>query len=257
MALKRLTLGEMITTTKTWIDARSRHHQLLKAVAEVAPLLPRLEVAHKALLSTQPVANPQAAERMQVVSRLDDEHDDLVRSLYFLLKAKVHKTQDLAERAVWESLSETLLPEGLAVVNRSPADEAGQAGLALARLTAEDKSRLKGLTFDGETAWKLVESYGKVGEALGQAVSLQLTPAVTTSRAEAATAKNQWIRVVGAIRSTLEMVGPSAEVEHEILGPLAELERRADRRRTAEPDPSKPPAGSSTPATPTETPPTS
>lgn len=240
MALKRLTLGEMITTTRTWIDPRHRHYQLLQGVAEVEPLLPRLAAAHKALLSTQPVADPQAAERAQAVSALDLQHDDLVRCLHFLLQAKMYRSADAGERLAWATLAEALLPEGLAVVNRSPADEAGQASLALARLSAEDKSRLKGLSFDGETAWKLVESYGKTAEALGHAAQQQMAPSTSPSRASAFAAKNIWIRVVSAIRSTLEMVDPSPEIERELLAPLAELERRAERRRNAEPDPSDP-----------------
>lgn len=249
MALKRLTLGEMITTTKTWVDPRHRHHQLLRGIAETAPFLPRIIDVHKALLDTQPLTDLQVAERARLVGELDTQHDDLVRSLYFLFQAKVHKTQNPAERAVWEHLSETLLPEGLNLVNRSPADEAGQASLAMARLTTEDKNRLKSLTFDGDTAWKLCESYSKVAEALGQAAKAQMTPGVTTSRAEALAARNQWIRIVNAVRSTLEMVGPSAEIEREILAPLAELERRAARRRaapeltdpTTDPNPAAPP----------------
>lgn len=247
MALKRLTLGEMITATKTWIDPRQRHYQLLAGVAEVAPLLPRLAAAHKGLLDTQPVADPQAAERARAVSELDAQHDDLVRCLYYLLQAKLFRSPEGAERATWAGLSQTLFPEGLAVVNRSAADEAGMAGLALARLSPEDRQRLKTLTFDGDTALKLVENYGKTGEALGHAAKEQLTPGAGSRRSDAAAARNQWIRVVSAIRSTLEMVGPSEELDRELLAPLAELERRAERRRGAEPtspaaDPKDPPA---------------
>ena len=81
MALKRLTSGEMIHTTQTWVDPKHRHQQLLSAVAEVAVLLNHLERAHQALLTLQPVTDPSAAGRARALEDLAAQHDDLVRAM--------------------------------------------------------------------------------------------------------------------------------------------------------------------------------
>ena len=84
MALRRLTSGEMIHTTLTWVDTRHRHHQLLAAVPEVGGLLSHLGRAHKGLLDCQPTANPQAAGLARMAEELDGQHDDLVGGLVFV-----------------------------------------------------------------------------------------------------------------------------------------------------------------------------
>lgn len=236
MALKRLTVGEMITATQSWVDPEHRHHALLKKVPEVAPLLPRVTEAHRGLLATQPVANPQAAGWVRKLEELDLRHDDLVRGSYYLYQALSYLSDDAEERERWEHLHEKLFPAGLSVVSRSYEDEAGQAQLALARLSEEDKKFLRGTTVvrgtHKLTVLQLVERYGAVAASLGQAVQQRSAEATRgPARADAASARNAWLRAVNAVRATLDLAGASEEIEQLILGPLRELEARADRRR--------------------------
>jgi hypothetical protein len=250
MALKRLTSGEMIHTTLTWVDTRHRHHQLLAAVPEVGGLLSHLGRAHKGLLDCQPTANPQAAGLARTAEELDSQHDDLVRGGYAVFAALGYLADSPSDREQWLQLRDRVFPEGLAVVSRSYTDEAGQAALAMARLTADDKKLLKSVAFGKTTLLQIIERYGQVAHKLGETATAQHTPAGTPSRADSMAARNQWIRVVNAVLAAIEMVEGNADLLREVVAPLREIERRADRRRTpTEADPETP-----NPATPTPTP---
>lgn len=241
MALKRLTSGEMIHTTQTWVDKKHRHHQLMMAVAEVAVLLPHVERVHLALLALQPTVDPQAKSRARVLEELDAQHDDMVRAIYYLFLAQIYLSQVAAERELWQRLCDTVFPEGLQVVKRSYSDEAGQATLAHSRLSAEDKKQLKAQVLGKESMLALIERYVQVAQKLGEAAMVHYQPAVQPSRADAVTARNQWIRVVSAVLAAIDMVPNSDDLLREVVAPLREVERRADRRRsTSPPEPTEP-----------------
>ena len=252
MALKRLTSGEMIHTTQTWVDPKHRHQQLLSAVAEVAVLLNHLERAHQALLTLQPVTDPSAAGRARALEDLAAQHDDLVRAIYALFQVQIHLAQQFSDRQSWLRLRDAVFPEGLTVITRSYADEAGQAALAMARLSADDKDQLKAATLGKDSMWGLLERYGQVAQKLGEAATAHYTPTVNPRRADAADARNQWIRVVNAVLASIDMVPHNDELLREVVAPLREVERRADRRRTvpgeSEPAPSLTPTPASAPA---------
>lgn len=247
MALKRMTSGEMIHTTQTWVDAKHRHHQLLVSVAEVAVLMSHLEKAHKTLLTVQPTADPSAAGRARTIEALDAQHDDLVRAIYALFQVQMYLTQQPSERELWQRLRDAVFPEGLVVVTRSYSDEAGQAALALARLSADDKKQLKAATIGKESMLGLIERYGQVAQKLGEAAIMLYTPTVNPSRADAAEARNQWIRVVHAVLAAIDMVSQNGDLVREVVAPLREVERRADRRRNGVSDPEPLPAPSPDP----------
>ena len=241
MALKRLTSGEMIHTTQTWVDRKHRHHQLMMGVAEVAVLLPHVERVHLALLALQPTVDPQAKSRSRILEELDAQHDDMVRAIYYLFLAQIYLSQVTAERELWQRLCDTVFPDGLMVVKRSYADEAGQATLAYSRLSAEDKKQLKTLVLGKESMLVLIERYVQVAQKLGEAATVHYQPTVQPSRADAATARNQWIRVVNAVLAAIDMIPNSEELLREVVAPLREIERRAERRRsTSEPEPTEP-----------------
>lgn len=259
MGLRRLTSGEMTHTTATWVDPRHRHHQLLAAAPEVAVLLPHLTKAHKNLLSCQPSMPIQSATLAQKADELDAQHDDLVRGVHALFSALTFLSASPTDRQEWLALRDKLFPEGLSVVSRSYADEAGQAALAMARLTADDRKRMKSMTFGDGNLLALVDQYGLVARKLGDAATAKATPAAAvSSRADSAAARNQWIRLVSAILAAIEMTDASADIVREVVSPLRELLRRADRRRAptdSTPAPSPAPSGAPTfppsaPATP-------
>ncbi len=238
MALKRLTAGEMIHTTQSWVDAKHRHHQLMKVPAEVAVLLPHVERVHLALLALQPTVDPQAKSRARVLEELDAQHDDMVRTIYHLFLAQIYLSQVETERELWQRLCDTVLPEGLLVVKRSYSDEAGQATLAHSRLSAEDKKQLKTLVLGKESMLALIERYVQVAQKLGEVASVHYQPTVQPSRSDAASARNQWIRVVNTVLAAIDMIPNNEDLLREVVAPLREIERRAERRRsTSEPEP--------------------
>ncbi len=242
MALKRLTSGEMIHTTQTWVDPKHRHNQLLSTVPEVAVLLTHLSRAHTALLTLQPVTDPLAAGRVRALEELGEQHNDLVRALYALFQVQTYLAPQLVERQSWLRLREAVFPDGLAVISRSHADAAGQAALALARLSADDKKQLKAATLGKDSMWGLLERYGQVAHKLGEAATACFTPTVNPRRADAADARNQWIRVVNAVLAAVDMVPNNDDLLREVVAPLREVEKRADRRRSLPSEPEPAPA---------------
>ncbi len=241
MALKRLTAGEMIHITQTWVDAKHRHHQLMKVPAEVAVLLSHVERVHLALMALQPTVDPQAKSRVRILEELDAQHDDMVRTIYHLFLAQIYLSQVAAERELWQRLLDTVLPDGLMVVKRSYSDEVGQATLAHARLSAEDKKQLRTLVLGKESMLALIERYVQVAQKLGEVATVHYQPTVQPSRADAASARNQWIRVVNTVLAAIDMIPNNEDLLREVVAPLREVERRAERRRsTAEPEPTEP-----------------
>lgn len=232
MGLRKLTSGEMMHTTSTWVEPTHRHHQLLATSPEVAALLPHLTRAHKGILSCQPSAAPSAGILARQVEELDAQHDDLVRGIHALFTALTFLAASPSERELWGTLRDKLFPDGLALVMRSFADEAGQAALAVARLTADDRKRMKAAAFGATNLLGLFEQYGQVARKLGDAATAKATPPqAVVSRAESASARNQWIRVVSAILAAIEMTDKNEELIREVVAPLRDIERKADRRR--------------------------
>ena len=147
-------------------------------------------------------------------------------------------------------MRDAVFPDGLVAVTRSYSDEAGQAALALARLSADDKKQLKAATIGKESMLGLIERYGQVAQKLGEAAIVHYTPTVNPSRADAAEARNQWIRVVNAVLAAIDMVSQNGDLLREVVAPLREVERRADRRRNGVSDPEPAPAPSPAPVSP-------
>ncbi len=242
MGLRKLTSGEMMHTTSTWVEPTHRHHQLLASSPEVAALLPHLVRVHKGILSCQPGTWPNAVLLTRQIEELDAQHDDLVRGIQSLLTAQSYLAASTAEREQWAKLRDKIFPDGLALLNRSFADEAGQAALALARLSADERKKMKATAFGTTNLLALCEQYAQVARKLGDAATAKATPPqAMVSRAESASARNQWIRVVSAILTAIEMTEDSDELLREVVTPLRDLARKADRRRTGAPGPAPDP----------------
>jgi hypothetical protein len=254
LVLKYFSVAEMLSATRDWVSPGHRKHLLLSAIPEVAPQLVRLSQLLGLLLKTQPTVDYNQGSRSQALSALDQQHDNLVRGLSHFTLAMKYLATTAEESAAWDTANRMLLPEGLAVIVRSYADEAGQAELTMARLTPEMKARFKATALTtpaGKTTLLAeIERYQAVATELGQAALAHLQDVGGPTRQELLDLRNQWIRVVNALLSNLEMIGPSPEVEREILAPLEELARRTRNRRTAPEEPGTP---APAPAAPTPT----
>lgn len=264
MTLRFLSIGEMVTVSDRMLNPAQRCYQLMVKLPPVAPLLPRLKTVHQFLFSMQPQSSAAAAAaQIKLLLGLDTDHDICVRGLIAFIQALQFQTSDPAEKEAWATLLQTLFPDGATVINRSYADEAGQAKLAAARLSDADKKRCKATQLTTptgkETLMAWVERYLASAEKLGQAASANLVPEEGPSRADSLRARNQWIRTVSAILAVLDLPTDTpaeaelvAELDRELRAPLRELERRTASRRAAPPeDPEAPtPAPAPTPAAP-------
>jgi hypothetical protein len=234
MALKRLSTGEMISLTSPWTQKNHPDRKVLLGVDEIAPLLPKIDDAHQALLSTQVDATPppRLAALQEEQKRLDVRHDDILRGCFTLPQALAYLAKDPNEAKALLALQKTLLPDGLKATQKSYRDEAGQAAMLEKRLTAEDVSLLKSLEIPGGTLWDAVNEWRQLGAQLGKLEDerVKLEGGTGTMPADVLTARNRWIRAVNAVRTVLDLLDDGNEKLAAIVARIDEAERKADRR---------------------------
>ena len=171
MHLSRLSIGEMLSLSQTFLDPTHAAHQALAGTPEVASLMPRLRDVNQVLLASQSADEVRAGSLQKEVTTLDAEHDDLVSGLDCLFQSARHLIEDAEERARWEQLHELLLPEGRKMALMSYQVEADNAALLehiLAELPAADKDTLKGQFMGKRSAFEIIERWIVVGKELGK-----------------------------------------------------------------------------------------
>lgn len=243
VAFKNLSTESMVLVSGAWTG---RDRKLLEGVAFVRPLLPAIDAAHDGLVSTQHGADlgklpaSLAANRTQAEGA-DQRHDHKTRGTWYLLTGLAELADDADDTRAMLDLRDRLLPKGLATTGLSYGDEAGNVTLVEKVLDAPTHTKLrqvrtwKKLTLDDEvTAW--LEAGRELGTLEAERVQLehdQDEAASTSTRSDAARARNRWIRAANALVSNLDLVTDlDPGVEQRILGQLRELEARADRRNS-------------------------
>ena len=90
MHLSRLSPGEMVALSQTYLDPEHPANQGLASLPEVASLLPRLRDAHAVLVASQSADDLRASALQKEVEALLNEHDELGQGLdslvYVLLR---------------------------------------------------------------------------------------------------------------------------------------------------------------------------
>jgi len=243
MSYNRLTTAEMITLTGPWLDAAHPAQAALRAVPALAPLLPHVADAHQGLLKTQP--GPPSGQLPALVAEqetVDVTHDNLARALYHLTTGLGFATADSAEATAWLTLRDFLFPDGLALVNRSYREEAGAAALLEARITADQKKRLKGQSLGKQTLHDLYQDFLKAAARLGQLEDerSRLDTTSGASPSEVVAMRHRWIRAVSAVVATIQLAGETAALKEHVLKPLQQSEQKSDRRRPKKTDPNTP-----------------
>lgn len=239
MALRNLSTGAMVSLTKNVVDPGHADHKALAEVPVTAGLLGPIATAHHKLLRVQASPAGRAAPKrlleIQAEARATDlRHDELVRGLHAYLSGLAAIVVDPDVHASLVSVRDALFPDGLSITQMSYRDEAGAAHLAKARLTAEEKKLLRSLTTPAGTAMQAVDEWFRSGERLGALEDERTTIEVPTgtTAADALAARNEWIRVINAVRATLVLVD---EVPAAVQAILSRIEV-AERRATAEPE---------------------
>lgn len=217
MHLSRLSPSEMLTLSQTFLDPSHPANQALAAKSELASLISRLRETHQVLLAHQSQDEVRASSLQRDMRALDAEHDDLVHGFDNLCQAMLLLVDDEDARKRWERLYQLLLPGGRKVAKLSYQAEADNALLLrqiIDGMPDADRYFLKAHRIGGRTLLDIIERLIATGKELGEKeLERQALPVAPTDDA-LLTARNQWVRIVGAIVAMLQMA--------ELLGELPE-----------------------------------
>lgn len=256
MALKNLTIETMIALSTMWLNPEAGR-PALEAHPRTSAYLPNLEAAHQGLLAACSSAeseeqNTELTALSAEQSTTDDTHDRKVRGQHLVLSGLAALAESPEEAARYIEIRDALLPEGIAINQRTYLDEAGNAAVIARRLQESPKLQeslgqipLPG----GKTLLDEVHAWLGAGKHLGTLESRRIellherdATRSGTRRGDILRARNQWSRVVYAIQATIDLdEHPAEDLEKSFLRPLREAEAKADRR-TPEPPPDAPPA---------------
>lgn len=240
MALKSLTLNEMVHVTQSMLHGESPARALLGGSALLEPLLPLLEAAHARVLAVAPrPEDPRRAALAAEAVALDQVHDAVVGSLSRLLTALAELADDGPR---YLHLRDRLLPQGVAGATQLTFEgEAGYAARLRARLTDATRAELAAISAGSRDLLAVVTDWLDAGDRLGeltrqqQALSLE-GPAATPATVHAA--RLEWIRAVNALRGLAPVAGLKDEELSVLFTSLEQLEAKADaraaRRRAAQ-----------------------
>ena len=240
MQLSRLSQSEMLTLSQTFVDPVHPAGQALSGVPELTSLLTRLRETHQVLLAHQSQDEVRATSLQQAVRALDAEHDDLVHGLDCLCQAMMLLVDDDDVRKRWERLYQLLLPGGRKLAKLSYQAEADNALLLrqiIDGLPDADRYFLKAHRVTGRTLLDIIERLITTGKELGEKeLERQSLPVAPTDDA-LLTARNQWIRIVGAMVAMLQMAELLGElpqgVKTHVLTPLRQATEASAPQRAA------------------------
>lgn len=235
MALKHLSVPEMVDLTSAWVDPSHADRTALASVDAVVGILPLLDAAHADLLATQVDTEGAAATNLiEELASADVVHDAWARACSYLLRGHEQvalaqgRTQDVK---ALQALHDTLFPDGLRVVNYSYREESGHAVLLASRLSAEDKTLLASLPISGGTLADAVESWIQAGTEIGtleQQRTRKRQQSTLAGRLQRA--RNRWIRVMQNLRSVLELSEATDKRLLDMLKQVEQVEQAAEAR---------------------------
>lgn len=238
MGLRDLTTALMVAQSATLVDRTHPDRAALVGIVEVAGLVPRIDRAHDGLLhiqrgSSDATESPRLAEIRTESRTTDLRHDALVRGLWNLLTALASLASDAKESDALLALRDHLIPEGVSITQRSYLEESGFATLTAARLTSDHRAALAKIPTPWGSALDCVEEWfaraARLGELEHERAEIE-SPAVVTA-ADVLVARNEWVRVMNALRTNLALVEELPPAVTRLLDRLAAAEKRA----TAEP----------------------
>ena len=259
MALKALSTEEMVQISSAWVSVDDPSRKLVEGRPRLAPFLPDLEKAHRALVAVIPDAdNPRLAQIAELSAAEDAVHDRLARGLYgFLSEASL--LDDAGHELL--ALRDLLFPEGLsAVIHASFRGQAGYAARLRERLTPDARALLARCASrngaqrnlaDHVDAW--LAAADRLGKLQDEAARLQVS-ATPSQAAQIATARNAWIRLVNAFAAVAELEALDEVSARLLFGPLRAAEASAERRSARRKPTDEPaaPTNTSGPATPAQ-----
>jgi hypothetical protein len=244
MSLTYLTTETMLHLSQGWLDPQGslpilEQHDLTRG------LLEHLRSNRRAMRAASQSTNDWD-QKLEELSReqfaLDYAHDQQVRGLFQLLGAMAELCEQEASATELLELRQWLFPQGLDLVRRSYVEEAGHGGYIEEQLTPELRKKLKAIS------WKIskqttnllleVEKWLAASRELGkrEAEKLQLQSLRSTSKSQNRSrtmnqVRQEWIRLVHALRTNLDLVAELSASEREhVLGLLTKQEQEANKR---------------------------
>lgn len=232
MALKNLSTAAMISLTKPWVTEGNGEREILLKFEETGGLLKRVESVQEELLAMQPRTNERLLSVSEKQGALDLRHDDLVRGIHGFLTSLGFLVEDPRERQALTALRDELLPHGITLIQRSYRDEAGEAALLRARLSASTKKALKAIPLPKGTLADAVNRYLDVGDELGlledEKVALGNRNGSPTG-ASVVAARHRWVRNLNAMMALLDIVPIEDEERTLVLQRFERASRAAER----------------------------
>ncbi|WP_437839598.1 hypothetical protein [Sorangium sp. So ce1153] len=243
--LKHLMIEEMVALVAPWVENAQRR-RLFLSIPEIAGLHDKVVEVHAAVVAVRP-SKTSASARMtalnEELARVDERHDHLAKAVSYGIDA--HREHCLAEdppdtgrAAICDQVEARLFPSGLAIIKASPTAESGNTA-RIARLLDEEPSIaefLKTIPAPGKrtllhTAQRWIASGQEISAIEHQrdelAAKEKTAPVVN---ATILAARNQWLRVVSAVLSNLEISNAPADAVETIRGPVLKGSDRAGRR---------------------------
>jgi hypothetical protein len=224
MALKKMTVEEMIPVSAPWVSAGNVAHRTIEKIPLLAALLPQLQAAHSAIFAVRvQTEDPKVQRLSQQEADLDAKHDALVRGIYgsLTMLAQVSSTSDELL-----GLRDLLFPEGAAHTQKTYRGEAGHAALVAARLDANLQARLKAVSLQEKSLLDLVNQWLGVAKQLGdlEEERARLSQPSSSSAAEINNARLGWVRVANALVANAELAGLDDDTDRLLFSALRAAE---------------------------------
>jgi hypothetical protein len=257
MAAKNLLSSEMLMVSERWVSEKL-DQPLLGSVPVLAAMAPMIVEAHKGLLDAQRAAEPGAdakelAELSAKGGELDQLHDRKGRGAWKLLDGLAELADTPDEAAHYTALRDRVLPDGVSMLQLSWMAEAGNVEVLDRALKGTGLAQeLAAVPLPGKklTLLDAVKTHVSAGRRLGviearRGVIDDVAKSAKTADGAVTKpltrARNQWIRVVNAVLTNLDLVPDLDDaVRSAIVGPYLRAEQAADRRAIARRAPDEP-----------------
>ena len=251
--LKCLTNQAMVGATGGWVNPE-QERPVLEGIKEVAGYVEKMTGAHNGLIDVQVSGEKDnAAKKLKAMSEqadlIDTRHDNFIRGINAILEGTILLTEDGKTAESMRGVQNRIFPEGLSAVNRTYLEEAGEIEMAKGRLNEEAFGLLRSVPILNGNLKDAVKEWFATGSKLGnlererKQAAQQANSADTVTRSDVVKARNQWIRVVRAILTGLELVDDlDDETATRLYQPLKDAADKADRGSGAGDQPAEPTA---------------
>ena len=240
MNLKILPTNVMLAQSRRWLtepelrDPLERHDLGAAMMREIRRAHDRLSLQSE---NRRKLA-VALARLTKLISDCDVVHDSKGRALYTGLTSLAEGADDPELARLYLDLRDLLFPEGLLIVTRSYAYEAGAIEALERRVTPEIIAQLESIPMGKQTMADWYRAWVAAGHELGRLVGQRESLLARTTRGGTGTAdvdlraaRGQWIGSVQTFLSALALMELTPELRENLLSALAAAVLQATRTR--------------------------